>query len=233
MIHRNTTYGYVMPNNLEACIKAAGMKKKDLAAKVGIQDATLSRHINGHVPITIEQAEIYAKILGVSTQKVLFREDPIPIYGQAFIDKDGTTTRTVSTDITEYIYTKAYAEHDMCGVRWSVHPEFTGVWYEWDNAVQFLLRSPIDTNTVHQGCIQNVSCVKIETPVSINPQYPAADIYGGVLYPEPGNRYTIHNPKHDVLLQNQKVVWATPMVSVIYRPDLRGCEFIKAESLKK
>ena len=37
----------------------------------------------------------------------------------------------------------------------------------------------------------------------------------------------------DVLLQNQKVVWATPMVSVIYRPDLRGCEFIKAESLKK
>ena len=56
------------------------------------------------------------------------------------------------------------------------------------------------------------------------------DRFTGVLYPEPGNLYTIDNPQSGVHFRGVKLEWATPFVSALFRPDLRGVTYVDIES---
>ena len=83
----------IMPNNLDAVIRASGMTKKQVAKAAGVMPETLSRHIHGHVQMTLENAEKYAEILGVDIAKVMFQNPPTPIIGRSHITKDGLIER--------------------------------------------------------------------------------------------------------------------------------------------
>ena len=82
-IHNLFNEPAIMPNNLDAVIRASGINKKQVAKAAGVTPETLSRHIHGKVQMTLENAEKYANILGVSVQKVMFVNPPTPIVGEA------------------------------------------------------------------------------------------------------------------------------------------------------
>ena len=92
-IHNLFQEQVIMPNNLDAVIRASGMTKKQVAKAAGIMPETLSRHIHGHVQMTLDNAEKYADILGVTVQRIMFVHPPTPIIGRCNYKKDETIER--------------------------------------------------------------------------------------------------------------------------------------------
>jgi len=218
----------IMPNNLDAVIRASGMTKKQVAKAAGIMPETLSRHIHGHVNMTLENAEKYAEILDVTVQKVMFVHPPLPIIANAHISKDGKITRNYLEKWTEGLQIPGFIGDDLCVVKWSADIEYKGEWYEYRDALAFFFCDPIQQKTVHPGCIENVSIIKLKEEIKL-PGHNAQNILGGILYPEPGRRYTIYSPKQGLHLTGLDIEWATPYRSVIFRPDLAGVTVVDLE----
>ena len=57
-------------------IKQSGYTRKEIAEIRGVTPETLSRHIHGHINMSIHDVEAYAKILKVSPQSILFPKPP-------------------------------------------------------------------------------------------------------------------------------------------------------------
>ena len=223
----------IMPNNLDAVIRASGMTKKQVAKAAGMTPETLSRHIHGHVQMTLENAEKYAEILGVTVQKIMFVHPPTPIIGHCNYKQDETIERSYYTpdNWTKGLQIKAYLGDDLCAVHWTAADDYTGDYYEYKNAFQFFLKTPILENKVHPGCIENVCLIKLKELNGMKlPGQEPTQIIGGILYPEPGKRYTLFSSKLGIKVKGVKIDWATPLVSVLHRPDLRGVTFVDMES---
>lgn len=230
-IHNLFQEQVIMPNNLDAVIRASGMTKKQVANAAGIMPETLSRHIHGHVQMTLENAEKYAEILGVTVQKIMFVHPPTPIIGRCNYKKDETIERVYYKPDSwkKGLQIKAFLGDDLCAVHWTCNDDYTGDFIEYKNAFNFFLKTPILENKVHCGCVENVSLIKLKHPFQLPNQDPM-QILGGVLYPEPGKRYTLHSGKLGIHLKNLEIEWATPLVSALFRPDLRGVTFVDMES---
>ena len=221
----------IMPNNLDAIIRASGMNKKQVAKAAGMTPEALSRHIHGHVNMTLENAEKYAEILGVTVQKIMFVHPPTPIIGHCNYTKEGKIERTYHepNSWNKGLQINAYQGDDLCAVHWTANDDYTGDFYEYKNAFCFFIKSPILKNKVHPGCIENVSLIKIKNELKLPGQEPM-QIIGGVLYPEPGKRYTLHSSKLGIEMKGLEIDWATPLVSCLHRPDLRGVTYVDIES---
>jgi len=179
--------------------------------------------------MTLENAEKYADILGVSVQKVMFQNPPTPIIGESFITKDGLIERNYYSKWTTGVQIAAYLGDDLAAVKWTADPEYTGEWYEYRDAIAFFLRHPVVEKIVHPGCIEHVSIIRLKDEIKLPGRSPT-HLVGGVLYPEPGRRYTVHSAKLGIHLKGLEVEWATPYCSVIFRPDLRGVTYVDIES---
>lgn len=219
----------IMPNNLDAVIRASGMTKKQVAKAAGVMPETLSRHIHGHVQMTLENAERYADILGVNVSKVMFQNPPTPIIGESYITKDGQIERKYYNEWTTGVQIGSYLGDDLAAVKWSADPEYQGEWYEYRDAIAFFLREPVVKKIVHPGCVEHVSVIRLKEELTL-PGRKTTHLVGGVLYPEPGRKYTVHSPKLGLHLTGVSVDWATPYCSVVFRPDLRGVTYVELES---
>ena len=220
---------FIMPNNLDAVIRASGMTKKQVAKAAGVMPETLSRHIHGHVQMTLENAEKYAEILGVDVPKVMFQNPAAPIFCKSHITKDGKIERNYLKTWTHGVQVPGFIGDDLCVVKWTADPEYHGEWYEYHSALAFFFKKPIIEKKVHPGCIENVSLIKLKEEIKLPGQNPQI-LLGGVLYPEPGKRYTCHSAKLGINLKGLEVEWATPYRSVIFRPDLAGATVVDIES---
>ena len=209
-----------MANNLDAMILKAGMSKREVAALKGITPETLSRQIHGKIQMTLVDAEHYAKILDCTAQDVLFPMPPIELVGLCGIDKEGNITRDVSLEAKGHIYTRFHNPSETAFVYWKVHDEYTGVWQYIRNGLESVLIDPIKNNYIHPNAKGFECYAMVEEPYKFcgHETYIAA----GCLYPEPGNLYTIHNGDRGTNLRGQKLVWATPVLSMILRPELKG-----------
>ena len=219
----------IMPNNLDAVIRASGMTKKEVAKAAGVKAETLSRHIHGKVQMTLENAEKYAHILNVNVQKVMFRNPPTPIVGECLVNDDGikrTLYHTWKKGIQIPTYTVA---DDLCCIQNKTDEDYSGYWYEYPNALTFYLKEPIKNKKIHPGCVQHACMVKLVNAIKL-PNLSETKLFTGVLYPEPGNLYTIDNPQSGVHFRGVKLEWATPFVSALFRPDLRGVTYVDIES---
>ena len=225
-----------MPNNLNQMIRQANMTKREVAALKGITPENLSRQVNGHTNITLQDAEHYAKILGCTAQDVLFALPPVPIIGYCKIIRcdpkahDCPPTgvrieREISAGKTMgKVYLQTYMQTNTAAVLWSAEDGYSGLWEQWKDAVHFIEREPIEKGYVSEAAIQHEAYAYLENPV----QEFGVDrrLVCGIVYPEPGGVYTVHNNDTGLAVRGQKLLWAAASLSVSFRPKLRGVEII-------
>ena len=226
----------LMPNNLNQMIRQANMTKREVAALKGITPENLSRQVNGHTNITLQDAEHYAKILGCTPQDVLFALPPIPIVGYCKIvrckpeDKNCPPAgvrieREISCGKTMgKVYLQTYMQTNTAAVIWSADKGYSGLWEQWKSAVHFIEREPIEKGFVSDAAIQHEAYALLENPV----EEFGVDrrLVCGIVYPEPGGVYTVHNNDTGLAVKGQKLLWAAASLSVSFRPKLRGLDII-------
>ena len=226
----------LMPNNLNQMIRQANMTKREVAALKGITPENLSRQVNGHTNITLQDAEHYAKILGCTPQDVLFALPPVPIIGYCNIVRCDPKAqdcpplgvrieREISAGKTMgKVYLQTYMQTNTAAVLWSAENGYSGLWEQWKSAVHFIEREPIEKGFVSENAIQHEAYAYLENPV----QECGIDrrLVCGIVYPEPGGVYTVHNNDTGLAVKGQKLLWAAASLSVSFRPKLRGVEII-------
>lgn len=211
-----------MNNNLTQCIEQSGMTNNEVAAAKGVTVETLRRHRNGKIQMTIKDAERYARILGVSIQKVLFQTAPIPVLGKFSINEKHIN-RTMHTKKQYEVYANTSYPTDRACFLWEIEKPYNGDYYEFDGAITFVRLAPIVDKYIDPDCFQFKSTVKTKSPVAS--KLPgqgdfSQDIIAGQLYPQPRGLYTVHNGKTKETYEGLELEWATPNLSVVYRPDL-------------
>ena len=219
----------IMPNNLDAVIRASEMNKKQVAQAAGVNPETLSRHIHGKVQMTLENAERYAEILDVSVKEIMFVNPPTPIMGEAFLKDDDKVERTMYEKWDKGVLIPDNFSTAACAILYKADPSYRGYWYEYVGALGFYLKEPVKNKNIHPACIQNVTLVKLQETIKLPGSEPTRYL-AGVLYPEPGDLYTIDSPKNGINLRGLKLEWATPFISALFRPDLRGITSVEIES---
>ena len=216
-----------MKTNLANMVDKSALTRKEIAHLKGVTPETLARHINGKINLNIEDAIDYGKILDCKAQEIMFVNQPIDIIGHNYITKDGDIERDYfGAATTKQAFIPDYYIENTAAFTWECDPDYEGPWYEWQRAIQIVLKEPIIHEFVDNRCIQNLSTVKLKEPVSCKKCNTTHQIVAGIVYPAPGNKYTIHSPKTDILLENKKLIWATPQIQLIIRPDLRGCKIV-------
>ena len=225
MLRKNLNYS--MLTNLSAKVNASVLTRKQIADAKGVTPNTLNRHMKGEINLNIEDAIDYGKILDCKAQEIMFVNQPIDIIGHNYITKDGDIERDYFwSATTKQAFIPDYYIENTAAFTWECDPDYEGPWYEWHRAIQIVLKEPIIHESVDNRCIQNLSTVKLKEPVSCKKCNTTHQIVAGIVYPAPGNKYTIHSPKTDILLENKKLIWATPQIQLIIRPDLRGCKIV-------
>jgi hypothetical protein len=218
----------IMPNNLEECIKRAGMTRKECGASMpngGIAPETVSRHISGKIGMTLSLAEDYAHILGCTAYDVLFQAAPVPIIAECTLRTDKKVKRNFLTARKGKVYGSTLAS-DTAAIIWSKDSDYHGIWDDWASAVEYVCLSPITQKYIGQKAIMNWAYCLLENPIPFEDDDDPQQIVAGFLYPEPDGLYTIDNKYIGKRLTNQKLIWATSRVAVSFRPELRGVEIV-------
>ena len=220
-----------MDNNLAVCIEKSGMTNNEVAAAKGVTPETLRRHKNGKIQMSLRDAQDYARIIDVSVHKILFKSEPIPVIGECLI-KEKHITKRLHDSPKFKIYTEGNYNQDRCALLWKAEKKYSGMWYDWDGAIQFLRYSPIVDKFVSPECFQKISVVKTKEPIDCLEMQgePCCSIFTGVLYPQPGGLYTIHNGKTGMRYNDNDLEWATPTLSTVFRPELTGVQVVESEN---
>lgn len=214
-----------MANNLNKQITASGLTKKEVGSLVGHTPETVSRHISGNINLTLNHAEDYARVLNCSPYDIMFEALPMPIVGMCSIDADGTVGRKYSKKPFGKVYSHTYRPAETAVMHWSVAKEYVGPWNYWSKALETVLFDPIRNQYVHDEAVGHECFAFLKEPYESCQGF-ETNLVAGVLYPEPGGVYTMHNGDLNRTLKSQKIVWATPVLSMILRPDLRNLEII-------
>lgn len=213
-----------MGNNLNAMIVRSGLSKKDVGALVGHTPETVSRHISGNIKMTLDHAEDYARVLNCSPYDVMFEALPMPIIGMCSIDAGGVVTRTVGKKSYGHVYSHTYRPAETGIVHWCLDEEYQGIWQYLRGGLESVLLDPINNKYVHPDAKGHECYALTAEPYDYHGN--STRLAAGILYPEPGGLYTIHNGDRNETLRGQKLAWATPLLSMILRPDLRGLKII-------
>ena len=228
-----------MPNNLNQMIRQANMTKREVAALKGITPENLSRQVNGHTNITLQDAEHYAKILGCSPQDVLFVAPAIPIIGECHISHcnhvmsgiidsthDVHVERRIDTrKFHGRVYIQTYYHGNSGAIMWSAEKGYTGLWEHWKETIEFIELDPVQNKYVSENAVQHECYALLEKPYK---EFNGGEtrLACGILYPEPGGVYTLHNTDTKVTLKGQKMIWASACLGALFRPKLRGAQIV-------
>lgn len=212
---------WTMVNNLDKMIAASGMAKKDVAAAKGVTPETLSRHISGRISITRQDADDYARILGCLAQQIMFVTPPLPILNivrPISGSKDPLQIIKDPAQKARAAYVPFYFAREHIVSLWELPLTYQGRYTEYRNALEILDSSNMHTGTVGAECVMHVCYAMADNGI----------IYRGMLYPEPGGTYTLHNADETAFetKKNLTLQWAIPVTGVVFRPELRGVEIV-------
>ena len=213
------------PANFENVIKASGLTKKEIAFRKGVKPATLSRHLSGVIPMTLDQAYEYSEILGCSPQEILFPLETMPViisntlHNEASEDKWATSfTRKVHNKPTATINTPSYFERDMAACINIADGDYRGSLNGLINSIDMVLMSPIVKHYVHPKCQQTLSYVCLHSDHE-SPRE-KTNIMIQTIFTQPDSLYTLYNPITDYTHKDVDLMWATPICATIYHPDM-------------
>jgi len=225
----------VMNNNLDKMIRASGLQKKVVAERKGVTPETLSRHIHEKVPFTLRDAEEYAEILGCIPHQISYKSDPIKIVGKVYLDYDDkkNTSGEVQFEFSKetnkfgYLFINSFHTPEIGAILYNASPDYIGPFAEYAGGFETIDLTPITENRVDKECIQKPSWVKFKNPQNIEGQMKM--FTKGYLYPEYGGTYTVakqsfHDGKN--VYRGLELEWATPVLTVVIRPDLREVSFV-------
>ena len=207
-----------MPNNLDKKIAESGMSKKEVAAAKGITPETLSRHVHGKIQMTLQDAEQYGKILGCAAQDVLFATNPIKVIGNWVLGDDNhpyiePEARNCS------IYLNSYYQVETAAIATKLPKDKPFHHEMWDGQIEIIDYRPALAGEVSTDCYQRPTYAMLED----------GKIVWGLLYPEPGNVFTVYAEQFHADYKSYrgvKLKWACPTLSVVRRPDLRGVQWV-------
>lgn len=214
-----------MKNNLDELILISGKTKREVAELKGVTPETLSRHIHGKIQLTMADAEEYAAIFGVEPMSVLYPTVEMKIIGTSFIHDDETTTRTYNLEGLGIAKMRVWHWQDLGVVVWSCDPKYNGSWRSLHNGW-----SVFDISDSHfpvpKSCYQQMSMVVLEEPMEVSGRL--CEHIVGVVYPEPEGTYAVKiNQEHDKgVFRGLNPLKAYPLISIMYRPDLRDGKII-------
>ncbi|MBN38593.1 MAG: hypothetical protein CMI29_09040 [Opitutae bacterium] len=213
------------PANFEKAIQASGLTKKEIAYRKNVEPATLSRHLSGAIPLTLDQAYDYAEILGCSPQEILFPLETMPViisnqmHNEASEDKWATSfTRVVHDKPTATINTPSYFERDMAACVNLADEDYRGGLNGLTNSIDIVLKSPIVEHYVHPRCQQSLSYVCLNSDHE-SPRE-KTNIMIQTIFNQPDSLYTLYNPITDYTHKDVDLRWATPICATIYHPDM-------------
>lgn len=215
--------GNLHMNNLEALIRQSGFSKKEFADLNGITPTTLSRHMHGKVPMTVRDAEKYGEHLNVCARTVLFPSTKVPVIVERHVyleNGEEITQYKLLTPTTKAIIIPAYYNDDVVALHWNIHRSYSGAWSWFEGAYNLYPRFPIEQNFVDKACFQQQSLCKLKDPTMVHGKL--QDVVAAQVYPQPNNRYTLHNGTCEVDVPNVELEWAAPLITIVVRPDLRG-----------
>ena len=201
--------------NLAKYIKLSGLSKGDVAEQKGIAPESLSRHISGRSHFSIQDAIEYAKILGVTPERLLFEPKPVKITGTTDLDN-------------VYMYDNSEKErflrfhHSMRSSVSCLLMEKVQAPHPYVNFIWFYMSNYINEPIVHQHCYGENCVVKTEdNKVLLRRPYPEPS------EPFKKLKFTLQGvtslPNVDIS-QGVDLKWACPIVNVVLRPDLIGIE---------
>lgn len=214
-----------MMNNLDVLIQASGKTKREVAELKGVTPETLSRHIHGKIQLTMADAEEYGQILGAEPMSVLYPNVEMKIIGTSFIHDDETTSRTYNKYGLGVAKMRLWHWQNLGVVVWECDPKYNGSWRSFHNAW-----SVFDTSEDHfpvpKSCYQSMSMVVLEEPMEIAGRL--CEHIVGVVYPEPEGTCAvkINQERNKNIYRGLIPVRAYPLISIIYRPDLRQGKII-------
>jgi len=220
-----------MDNNLDYMIKQSGLPKKVIAERKGITPETLSRHIHGKIQLTLNDAEEYADFLSCRPQDIMFRSLPIDIIAYSVIFGDGKAAETMPTGTNKdcpkgQVWLNEQYTDDVAAIIYKIDKGYVGPWIQYRDSIGLVDLDPIKKGIVSKDCIERSSYAKIKN----------GPVMFGYVYPEPRGGHSLYDPWADTEMLSQKTFlegkeavltgldleWATPLISSVWRPELRG-----------
>ena len=216
----NKTSTVKMPNNLDAMIRRSGLLNKEVAERKGCRPETVSRHISGALGFSVKDAEEYAVILGCTAQDVLFVQNAVPLFGT--LDADVVNVRSTTEKQIAY-----YIPYPLSDDKRIVLADHKNQNKKWANGRMYIFSNLcIEKQAVDENCFMRLSIMKIVGDSAVR---------FGVPYPEPGGTFSVgfNHDTHtntnqsrsrtlvkDNVTRSVELVWATPILSCIFQPDL-------------
>jgi DNA-binding XRE family transcriptional regulator len=226
----------IMHNNLQAMIARSGMSKREVAAIKGVTPETLSRHISGKIGISLNDAEMYAKILGCTAQEVFFASAPIDIIGtntllaKAPTDAPGEArfkwTRQLTDDRKQYFPLGLTSGLEGVGA-WhtAIDKTYSGRFQFMQNIIELVLLEPIEKQYASpQQCAGRLCYVEFsdehtsEEIANITCDVETTKIVQALVYPNPDGTYTLVNVFGLGNIENKFLKWATPVLGANMLP---------------
>ena len=245
MVRSDSTGNIVAPNNLNKMIGQSGLRKTMVAELKGVQPATVSRHINGDIGMSLGDAEEYAKILKCTPNEIFFANPAIPILGIAQIWTDVTlkykpddslcrgsldgadptlnlSQRFLSERTKKFknkaVYLHDYYRQNTGAIYWNMSEnlDHPAAWQHGN--LDIINLDPAIDKRVDPNCFGHFSvCMAVND-----------ELLYGWLYQSGKNKYTVES-EYFGNHKDIKLKWACPVITMILRPELRGLEWINAE----
>ena len=181
------------------------MTKSKVATLAGVTRETVSRHVNNKVPIDTAMLETYANVLGIPKHTLLLPPAPVPFFG---IVSDSNIVNT-NVDLNS-ILTPAFQlpAHWSCVLIESEQENINNRWEYFDG-------NDVKNNIINMSCIGNDSICKTSK----------GEILRGIIYQPKANFFNVEtllgNKKQ---FKNIKLLWCTPILTVINLPVDIGCQ---------
>jgi DNA-binding Xre family transcriptional regulator len=220
----------IMSNNLSVMIARSGLHKKDVGAAIGVAPETVSRHMSGNIQINLKLAEEYAKVLSCMPQDILFATKPLKILMHAHVHENGDISRVLAGEIcprtkgrarSGKIYMNHMFRDKLSAIVWTMDKDYTGENEACRDAIGIVRSEPIQQKYVDEAC-EKRPCYFLAK----NSKGQSADIGYGVLYAEPGNVFTVVDTNSGDIRRGLELLWATPHISTVFRPDLRDMNIV-------
>lgn len=217
----------VAPANFERVIRKSGLSKKEIAARKKVKPETLSRHLSGAIRMTLDDAHDYADILGCTPHEVFFPMEEAPIiirnYIQGSAEKEQvfktSFERVLDNSPAERLYLPTHFGADLALCVYTARDDYDGPMQSMDRTMDVIYQSPIVEKRVHPWCNQKLSYVSLKHPEKHEGVRDNGKIRMMQVFPQPNNRYTLHNVITGATNEGVELEWATPTLTQVHCPE--------------